>query len=224
MVWVDQRLVVVSDSFFCIGSNQSLIQKLTLFMVDIGDQQREEDVQLLDLFCQNGVLIDNAIYQLIGAQVLLTDLTDIDALLGGRAYGDKLTSYIVACAQELMSLQRSDNEYLRAFTPHAQSDQLEREGLTCAACSKKYHIGVFVNPAIEDIHDDQAVVMLINTEQDAILVTHLKRGEGIATGRRGCQHIALAGLEQLLIQLTERKDREKRLFLPEAADTNVHIL
>ena len=80
------------------------------------------------------------------------------------------------------------------------------------------------NPAIEDIHDDQAVVMLINTEQDAILVTHLKRGEGIATGRRGCQHIALAGLEQLLIQLTERKDREKRLFLPEAADTNVHIL
>lgn len=62
-------------------------------MVDIGDQQREEDVQLLDLFCQNGVLIDNAIYQLIGAQVLLTDLTDIDALLGGRAYGDKLTSY-----------------------------------------------------------------------------------------------------------------------------------
>lgn len=39
-----------------------------------------------------------------------------------------------------MSLQRSDNEYLRAFTPHAQSDQLEREGLTCAACSKKYHI------------------------------------------------------------------------------------
>ena len=65
----------MSDSFFCIGSNQSLIQKLTLFMVDIGDQQREEDVQLLDLFCQNGVLIDNAIYQLIGAQVLLTDLT-----------------------------------------------------------------------------------------------------------------------------------------------------
>ena len=85
-------------------------------------------------------------------------------------------------------------------------------------------LAFFVNPAIEDIHDDQAVVMLINTEQDAILVTHLKRGEGIATGRRGCQHIALAGLEQLLIQLTERKDREKRLFLPEAADTNVHIL
>ena len=55
-------------------------------MVDIGDQQREEDVQLLDLFCQNGVLIDNAIYQLIGAQVLLTDLTDIDALLGGSLW------------------------------------------------------------------------------------------------------------------------------------------
>ena len=115
-------------------------------MVDIGDQQREEDVQLLDLFCQNGVLIDNAIDQLIGAQVLLTDLTDIDALLGGRTDGNKLTSDIVACAQELMSLQRSDNEYLRAFTPHAQSDQLEREGLTCTACSKKVPYWRFCKP------------------------------------------------------------------------------
>ena len=56
-------------------------------MVDIGDQQREEDVQLLDLFCQNGVLIDNAIYQLIGAQVLLTDLTDIEMCIRDRARG-----------------------------------------------------------------------------------------------------------------------------------------
>ncbi len=123
-----------------------------------------------------------------------------------------------------MSLQRSDNEYLRAFTPHAQSDQLERKGLAGTAGSQKNHIGVFIYAAVEDINYDQAVVMLVDSEQDAILITHLKRGEGIATGRRGCQHIALASLEQLLIQLTERKDREKRLFLPEAADTNVHIL
>ena len=181
-------------------------------------------MQLLNLLCQDRVLANYAIDQLIGAEILLADLADIDTLLRCRTNGNELTANVITGSQKLMAFERCYDEDLGTFPTHAESYQLEREGLTCAACSKKYHIGVFVNPAIENIHDDQAVVMLINTEQDAILVTHLKRGEGIATGRRGCQHIALVGLEQLLIQLTERKDREKRLFLPEAADTNVHIL
>lgn len=123
-----------------------------------------------------------------------------------------------------MAFERCYDEDLGTFPTHAESYQLERKGFAGTAGSQKNHIGVFIYAAIEDINYDQAVVMLVDSEQDAVLITHLKRGEGIATGRRGCQHIALAGLEQLLIQLTERKDREKRLFLPEAADTNVHIL
>ena len=181
-------------------------------------------MQLLNLLCQDRVLANYAIDQLIGAEILLADLADIDTLLRCRTNGNELTANVITGSQKLMAFERCYDEDLGTFPAHAESYQLERKGFAGTAGSQKNHIGVFIYAAIEDINYDQAVVMLVDSEQDAVLITHLKRGEGIATGRRGCQHIALAGLEQLLIQLTERKDREKRLFLPEAADTNVHIL
>ena len=50
-------------------------------MGNIGDQKGEENVKLLDLLGQNGILVYYTVDQFIDALILLTDLADIDALL-----------------------------------------------------------------------------------------------------------------------------------------------
>ena len=85
---------------------------------------------------------------------------------------------------------------------------MERKGFAGTAGSQKNHIGVFIYAAIEDINYDQAVVMLVDSEQDAVLITHLKRGERITTGSRRGKHISLARLKELFIQATKREDRQ----------------
>jgi hypothetical protein len=57
-----------------------------------------------------------------------------------------------------MSLQRSDNEYLRAFNASWQSDQLSVKVLPAPLVPRSTILAFFVNPAIEDIHDDQLLL------------------------------------------------------------------
>ena len=103
-----------------------------------------------------------------------------------------------------MAFERCYDEDLGTFPTHAESYQLERKGLAGTAGSQKNHIGVFIYAAIEDINYDQAVVMLVDSEQDAVLIAHLKRGERITTGSRRGKHISLARLKELFIQATNR--------------------
>lgn len=91
-------------------------------MVDVRDQQRKENVQLLDLLCQNGVFTDNTVDQLISAQILLPDLADVDALPGCRTDGNKCATDVVAGSKKFMALERRDDEDLSAFSPHAEGD------------------------------------------------------------------------------------------------------
>ena len=79
----------------------------------------QEDVELLDLAGKDRVLIDDSINDLISCLIHSSYLHDIDALLRGRTDGNELTAYIAASTQELMPLQRCDDEYLSTFPPHA---------------------------------------------------------------------------------------------------------
>ena len=88
-------------------------------MVHIRNQQAEENVELLNLSCQNGVLIDHTIYDGVGCLIHPAYGHDVDALLGCGTDTDELAAYILAGAQKLMSFQRSNNEHLSAFSPHS---------------------------------------------------------------------------------------------------------
>ena len=105
-----------------------------------------------------------------------------------------------------MAFEGRYDKNLSAFPTHAESYQLERKGFAGTAGSQKNHIGVFIYAAIEDINYDQAVVVLIDTKQNAIFITHLKRGEGVATSSRRGKHISLARFKELFIQATKRED------------------
>ena len=105
-----------------------------------------------------------------------------------------------------MAFERCYDEDLGTFPTHAESYQLERKGFAGTAGSQKNHIGVFIYAAIEDINYDQAVVVLIDTKQNAIFITHLKRGEGVATSSRRGKHISLARFKELFIQATKREN------------------
>ena len=109
----------MGDSLFRIGADQSLIQELLLFMVHIRNQQTEENVELLNLSCQDGVFIDHTIYDGVGCLIHPAYGHDVDALLGSGTDTDELTTHILAGAQKLMSFQRSNNEHLSAFSPHS---------------------------------------------------------------------------------------------------------
>ena len=91
---------------------------------------------------------------------------------------------------------------MRSLPAHAKSHQLHGECLTGTTGAKNRHIRILVNAAIEDIHDDETVVMLIHAQQDAVFIGHLIAGEGIAAGHGRCQHIPLTTLKQFPFQLT----------------------
>ena len=71
----------MGDSLLRVGADKRLIEQLPLLMGNIGDQKGEENVKLLDLLGQNGILVYDTVDQFIDALILLTDLADIDALL-----------------------------------------------------------------------------------------------------------------------------------------------
>ena len=71
----------MGNSLLLVSADKRLIEQLPLLMGNIGDQKGEENVKLLDLLGQNGILVYDTVDQFIDALILLTDLADIDALL-----------------------------------------------------------------------------------------------------------------------------------------------
>ena len=96
----------MGDTQLGIGANQSVVQKLTLLVVHVGDQQREKDVEPLDFCRQQRLLHAWAIQHFIHRAVHLSDRHDIDAILGGRGDLDELAAYIGTGPVELVALQR----------------------------------------------------------------------------------------------------------------------
>ena len=141
-------------------------------------------MQLLDLPGQDGVLIDDAVNDCIGSLIDAPDLHDVDTLLGRRANGDELTSHILAGTQEFVTFQRRKDKHLCSFPPHSECEQLHCEGFARSRGADNCHIRVFIDTRIEDIHDHETVVVLVHTQQYAVLVGHLIGGEGVAA--RSC--------------------------------------
>ena len=88
-----------------------------------------------------------------------------------------------------MPFQRSDDKYLDSLAPHPQGHKLHRKGFAGAAGAENGNVGVLVDAGIKNIHDNQGIVMLVDSQQNAVVIAHLVRGEWIAAGRTGGQHI-----------------------------------
>ena len=193
-------------------------------MRHIRNEKAEENMELLDLPCQDGVFIDDTIDNGVCCLVYPADLHDVDALSGCRADGNKLTTYIPTGSEEFVALQRSNDKYLCSLSSHSQGHELHGEGLARTAGAENGHVRILIDTAVEDIHDDQAIVMLIHTQKDAIFIGHFITGEWITAGHGGCEHISLAAFEESLFQSAQRHDRVHGHLLPEVANGNVHIL
>ena len=101
---------------------------------------------------------------------------------------------------------------------------MQGKGLACSGGSDDGHIRIFIDPRIEDIDDNQAVVELVDTEQDPVLIRHLIAREGVAACCGRSKHIPLAALEQFLIQFAKGHDCGHRLLLTESAYPEIHVL
>ena len=181
-------------------------------------------MQLLDLRRQFRELDAGAVQHFIDRPIHLADFHNIDAVRAGRGDLDELTAHIGAGPVELMPLQRSDDENGNVFAPHPERHQLHGKGLACAAGAQDRHIGVLINRGIENIHDNQGAVIFVDSQKDAVVIAHLKRGEGIAAGRAARQQVALAALIKPFLHRDQREGRKKRLLFTEVAGADIHIL
>ena len=87
-----------------------------------------------------------------------------------------------------------------AFAPHTQGHELHRKGLAGAAGPKNGNVGVFVDAGIENVHNDERIVVLVDAEKNAVVITHLIACKWIAAGRTGGKDIALRPLVELAFQ------------------------
>lgn len=66
--------------------------------------------------------------------------------------------------------------------------------------------------------------MLIDPQQDAVVITHLITGKGVAACRSQRQHISLGALIQMPFHSCQGQGGKKSLLLREGARLNIHIL
>ena len=107
------------DALCIVSADQRFVQKLTLFMAHIGNEQAEKDVQLLDFCRQFRKLDSGAVQEFIDRPINLADLHNIDAVRACRGDLDKLAAHICTGAVKLVPLQGSDDENRDIFTPHS---------------------------------------------------------------------------------------------------------
>ena len=106
---------------------------------------------------------------------------------------------------KLVALQGSHDKYLYALAPHTQGHELHRKGLAGAAGPKNGNVGVFVDAGIENVHNDERIVVLVDAEKNAVVITHLIACKWIAAGSSRCQNITLRPLIELALQRNQRK-------------------
>ena len=117
----------------------------------------------------------------------------------GLCYGNELTADIGTGPMKLVSFERRDDEDLNSLAAHTQGHQLKRKGFSGSAGSENGNIGILVDAGIKDIHDDERIVVFIDTEKNTVVIAHLIAGEGIAAGSSRCQNIPLRPLIELAL-------------------------
>ena len=155
MLGIAERVIVVRNAFFGIGTDHGFIEKLPFLMVHVGDQQAEKDVQPLDLGGQHGVFDRAAVELLIDRAVCLPDLHDVDAVGGCGRDLDERTADVGAGPMKFVPFERRDDKHLDTLTPHPQRHELHGKGLAAAARAENGDVGVFVDARIKDVHDNE---------------------------------------------------------------------
>ena len=92
----------MGDAFGIVGADQGLIQKLPFLVAHIGNEQAEENVQLLNLSRQFRELDTGAVQHFVDRPIHLADLHNIDAVRAGRGDLDELTAHIGTGPVELV--------------------------------------------------------------------------------------------------------------------------
>ncbi len=123
-----------------------------------------------------------------------------------------------------MTLEGGQDKDLYPMLPQAQGHQLHSEGLSRAAGAQDGHIGVFVEPGVEDVHHHQGVVVLVDPHKDAVVIAHLETGEGVAAGRPGGQDIPLGFPVELFSDASDGQNAEQRILLQKTAHSGIHVL
>ena len=60
------------------------------------------------------------------------------------------------------------------FPPHSQRHQLHGKGFAGTARAKDRDIGVLTDRRIEDVHDNEGTIVLVDAQQDTVIITHLR--------------------------------------------------
>ena len=188
-----------------VGADHGFIEKLPFLMVHVGDQQAEKNMKPLNFGGQHGVLHRAAVELFIDRAIRLPDFHDVDAVGGCGRDLDERPADVGAGPVKFVTFERCDDEHLNPFAPHPQRHELHGKGLAAAARAENGDVGVFVDTRIKDVHDDKRIVVLVDTEQNAVVVTQLIRRERIAACCAQCQHVPLAAFKERFIQLHERK-------------------
>ena len=159
-------------------------------MILIGNQKAEENMQLLNLPGKHGFIDIGRIQQISNRGIGLADFHNVDTIWRCRAYLNELTTDVVAGTVEFIALQRSDNECLDILSSHSQCHKLHGECLTGTGCAENRHIRILVNTAVKDIHNDERVIVLVDTEQNAVVIAHLKGRKRITACHASCQNVS----------------------------------
>ena len=106
---VIQTGVVVGDAFITVGCNDSLVQELAFLVAQIGNQQREENVQLLDFGSQFRLLRHRTVQQFAAGVVDFANLHDIDAVRAARHNANNRAIQRFGLPVKFMAFQRCNN-------------------------------------------------------------------------------------------------------------------
>ena len=181
-------------------------------------------MQPLDFCSQFGFVSLGTIQKFVGRRINLANFHNVDAVFGGRRDLDKFSANIVAGSVKFMALQRGNNKDLDIFSAHPKRHQLHCEGFPCSGCAKQCHVGILIYSRIKDIHDNQRVIVFVDTKQDSVIIAHLKRCEGIAACNAGSQYVPFGTGEQLSLQRYQRQCRQHRLLFPKMTGYSLHVL
>ena len=193
-------------------------------MCHIRNEKAEKDMKPLNFGGKHGMLNGAAIQLFIDRAVCLPDFHDIDTVRRSRGDLNERAADVGTGPVKFVPFERRDDEHLNPFAPHSQRHELHGKGLATAARAENGDVGVFVDAGIKDVHNDERIVVFVDTEQNAVVIAQLIRRERIAACRAQCQHIPFAALKERFIQLHKRKRRSECLLLTEIAALHVHIL
>ena len=153
----------MGDAFLPVGQHQGLVQKLPFLVCHVRDQQAEKDVQPLDLLRQLREPDAGAVQQLVHRMIHPAYLHHVDAVGACRGNLDELTAHVGTGPVELMPLQWSNDVDGDALPAHPQRHELHGKGLPCAAGAQNRHVGILIDGAVENVHNDEGAVILIHT-------------------------------------------------------------